>query len=170
MKRAILLGLELDGYRLVATNLGWRPSRIASRAESGVKRTITVQLFCGVQEPRRTFSSSGTEPSHNSRLFLIAACSWISVLDPGNLGNAARKCRQEGPSTMHRELDPQEYETWDRVVANAVPCHHIVQLYQEQNFLNRAVCRFAHAGFAKGEGVILVSTLPHWNSIGARLE
>jgi MEDS: MEthanogen/methylotroph, DcmR Sensory domain len=80
--------------------------------------------------------------------------------------NAAR----EGQSTMHRELDPQEYETWDRVVANAVPCHHIVQLYQEQNFLNRAVCRFAHAGFAKGEGVILVSTLPHWNSIGARLE
>src|SRR5882672_6622406 len=91
MKRAILLGLELDGYRLVATNLGWRPSRIASRAESGVKRTIAVQLFCGVQEPRRTFPSSGTEPSHNSRLFLIAACSWISVLDPGNLGNAARK-------------------------------------------------------------------------------
>jgi hypothetical protein len=66
-------------------NLGWRPSRIASRAESGVKRTIAVQLVCGVQEPRRTFSSSGTEPSHNSRLFLIVACSSISVLDPETL-------------------------------------------------------------------------------------
>jgi hypothetical protein len=32
--------------------------------------------------------SSGTEPSHNSRLFLIAACSWIAVVDPGNLGHA----------------------------------------------------------------------------------
>ena len=71
---------------------------------------------------------------------------------------------------MHPELDRQVYETWDRVVVNAVPCHHIVQLYQDQDFLHRAVCRFAHAGFAKGEGVILVSTLPHWNSIGARLE
>lgn len=71
---------------------------------------------------------------------------------------------------MNRELDRQEYETWDRVVVDAVPCHHIVQLYQDQDFLNRAVCRFAHAGFAKGESVILVSTLPHWNSIGARLD
>src|SRR5215831_10344786 len=85
--------------------------------------------------------------------------------------HSARQFRpQPEAMTMDRELDPQEYETWDRVVSNAVPCHHIVHLYQEQNFLNRAVCRFAHAGFAKGEGVILVSTLPHWNSIGARLE
>jgi hypothetical protein len=38
---------------------------------------------------------------------------------------------------MHRDLDPEEHETWDRVVANAVPCHHIVQLYQEQSVLNR---------------------------------
>jgi len=71
---------------------------------------------------------------------------------------------------MQRELDGQQYLTWDRVVTNAVPCHHIVQLYQDQDFLNRAVCRFTHAGFAKREGVILVSTLSHWNSIGARLE
>ena len=28
---------------------------------------------------------------------------------------------------------------WEQVVADAVPCDHIVQLYQEQDFLNRAV-------------------------------
>ena len=61
-------------------------------------------------------------------------------------------------------------EPWDGVVADAAPCDHIVQLYQDQDFLNRAVCRFAHAGLANGEGVILVSTLPHWNGFGARLE
>jgi len=61
-------------------------------------------------------------------------------------------------------------EPWDRVVADAAPCDHIVQLYQDEDFLNRAVCRFARAGFANGEGVILVSTLPHWNGFGERLE
>ena len=64
---------------------------------------------------------------------------------------------------MHRE-------PWDQLVADAAPCDHIVQLYQDQDFLNRAVCRFARAGLANGEGVILVSTLPHWNGFGARLE
>ena len=64
---------------------------------------------------------------------------------------------------MHRE-------PWDQVVADAAPGDHIVQLYQDQDFLNRAVCRFARAGLANGEGVILVSTLPHWNGFGARLE
>ncbi len=64
---------------------------------------------------------------------------------------------------MHRE-------PWDQVVADAAPCDHIVQLYQDQEFLNRAVCRFARAGLANGEGVILVSTLPHWDGFGARLE
>src|SRR5690349_15214575 len=71
---------------------------------------------------------------------------------------------------MDRDPDRQEYETWDRVVANAVPHDHIVQLYQEQDFLNRAVCRFAGAGLANGEGVILVSTLPHWHGFHAQLE
>src|SRR2546426_3624008 len=66
---------------------------------------------------------------------------------------------------MQRELEP-----WDRVVADATPCDHIVQLYQDQDFLNRAVCRFARAGLANGESVILVSTLPHWDGFGARLE
>ncbi len=71
---------------------------------------------------------------------------------------------------MDRDLDRQEYETWDRVLTNVVPHDHIVQLYQDQDFLNRAVCRFAGAGLANGEGVILVSTLSHWNGFHAQLE
>ena len=69
---------------------------------------------------------------------------------------------------MDRDLDRQEYETWDRVLTNVVPHDHIVQLYQDQDFLNRAVCRFAGAGLANGEGVILVSTLTHWNGFQDR--
>src|SRR5258706_809804 len=71
---------------------------------------------------------------------------------------------------MDRELDRQEYETWDRVLTNVVPHDPIGQLYQDQDFLNRAVCRFACAGLANGEGVILVSTLSHWNGFHAQLE
>src|SRR4051794_15714256 len=59
---------------------------------------------------------------------------------------------------------------WDKVVAEAAPCDHIVQLYQDEEFLNRAVCRFAGAALANGEGIILVPTLSHWNAIRRRLE
>jgi hypothetical protein len=59
---------------------------------------------------------------------------------------------------------------WDRLVADAGPSDHIVQLYQDQDFLNRAVCRFAGAALANGEGVIVVPTLTHWNAIRPRLE
>ena len=68
---------------------------------------------------------------------------------------------------MHREL---EGEPWDHLVADAAPSDHIVQLYQDQDFLNRAVCRFAGAALANGEGLILVPTLEHWNAIRPRLE
>ena len=76
---------------------------------------------------------------------------------------------------MDRELERQvegvrKCEPWDRVVADAAPWDHIVQLYQDQDFLSRAVCRFVGAGFANGEGVILVSTLPHWDAFRPRLE
>ncbi len=64
----------------------------------------------------------------------------------------------------------QEREPWARVVADAAPRDHIVQLYQDQEFLNRAVCRFAGAALANGEGIILVPTLTHWNAIRPRLE
>ncbi len=61
-------------------------------------------------------------------------------------------------------------EPWQKVVAEAAPRDHIVQLYQDQEFLNRAVCRFAGSALANGEGVILVPTLDHWNAFRPRLE
>ncbi|MPZ34923.1 MAG: hypothetical protein GEV13_28760 [Rhodospirillales bacterium] len=61
-------------------------------------------------------------------------------------------------------------EPWNHVLAHAAPRDHIVQLYQDQDFLNRAVCRFAAAALANGEGVILVPTLAHWNAFRPRLE
>jgi hypothetical protein len=61
-------------------------------------------------------------------------------------------------------------ESWDHLVADAAPRNHIVQLYQDQEFLNRAVCRFAGAALANGEGLILVPTLTHWNAFRPRLE
>jgi DcmR-like sensory protein len=61
-------------------------------------------------------------------------------------------------------------EPWRRLLAEAAPRDHIVQLYQDQDFLNRAVCRFAAAALANGEGVILVPTLAHWNAFRPRLE
>ena len=69
-----------------------------------------------------------------------------------------------------REREADECRHWDQVVSNAAPCEHIVQLYQDQDFLNRAVCRFAGAAIANGEGIILVPTQIHWNAICPRLE
>jgi hypothetical protein len=64
----------------------------------------------------------------------------------------------------------EHHEHWDGVLAHAAPRDHIVQLYQDQAFLNRAVCRFAAAALANGEGLILVPTLAHWNAFRPRLE
>jgi hypothetical protein len=61
-------------------------------------------------------------------------------------------------------------EPWDGLLASAGPRDHIVQLYQDQPFLNRAVCRFAASALANGEGVILVPTAAHWDAFRPRLE
>lgn len=63
-----------------------------------------------------------------------------------------------------------EAEPWCGLLASAAPRDHIVQLYQDQQFLNRAVCRFAAAAIANGEGVILVPTIAHWDAFRPRLE
>jgi hypothetical protein len=65
-------------------------------------------------------------------------------------------------------LDSQT--SWDGLLAAAGPRDHIVQLYQDQKFLNRAVCRFAAGAIANGEGVILVPTAAHWEAFRPRLE
>jgi MEDS: MEthanogen/methylotroph, DcmR Sensory domain len=77
--------------------------------------------------------------------------------------------------TMHDHTAPhmeteRTSETWDRLVENAGPSDHIVQLYQDEDFLSRAVCRFAGGALANGEGIILVPTPAHWNAIRPRLE
>jgi len=61
-------------------------------------------------------------------------------------------------------------EPWCGLLTDAEPRDHIVQLYQDQQFLNRAVCRFAAAALANGEGVILVPTAAHWDAFYPRLE
>lgn len=61
-------------------------------------------------------------------------------------------------------------EPWSGLLASAGPRDHIVQLYQDQQFLNRAVCRFAAGAIANGEGVILVPTAAHWDAFRPRLE
>jgi hypothetical protein len=66
------------------------------------------------------------------------------------------------------DLEPQE--PWNGLLASAGPRDHIVQLYQDQQFLNRAVCRFAAGAIANGEGVILVPTAAHWEAFRPRLE
>ena len=78
-----------------------------------------------------------------------------------------------GGNCVQRKLEHdgvRKSAPWEQVVADAVPCDHIVQLYQDQDFMSYAVGRFAGAGLAKGEGVILVSTDPHWTAIRPRLE
>jgi hypothetical protein len=65
---------------------------------------------------------------------------------------------------------PEEIRPWDRVVADATAPDHIVQLYQDQNFLSRAVCRFVGAAITSGEGIILCPTDLHWNAFRPRLE
>lgn len=61
-------------------------------------------------------------------------------------------------------------EPWNQLVADAGPGDHIVQLYQDEDFLNRAVCRFAGSAIVNGEGLILVPTLSHWDAFRPRLE
>ena len=69
----------------------------------------------------------------------------------------------------HKKADSREHGDWDRLLADAGPSDHVVQLYQDQDFLNRAVCRFAASALQNGEGIILVPTVQHWNAFRPRL-
>jgi hypothetical protein len=86
--------------------------------------------------------------------------------------NDKRAVRLPGDQTLERgrandALDRSE--PWHCLLADAGPRDHIVQLYQDQQFLNRAVCRFAAGALANGEAVILVPTLAHWDAFWPRL-
>ena len=71
---------------------------------------------------------------------------------------------------MDDSVDKKMDAPWDGLLASAGPRDHIVQLYQDQQFLNRAVCRFAAGAIQNGEGVILVPTAEHWEAFRPRLE
>jgi hypothetical protein len=82
--------------------------------------------------------------------------------------------RKSSLGQLQGELEPDGQEDlrepWGGLLASAGPRDHIVQLYQDQQFLNRAVCRFAASAIANGEGVILVPTAAHWDAFRPRLE
>jgi hypothetical protein len=79
------------------------------------------------------------------------------------------KLMERDGDLSHDGDDSREHREWDRLLAEAAPRDHVVQLYQDQDFLNRAVCRFAAAALANGEGLILVPTVKHWNAFRPRL-
>jgi hypothetical protein len=79
----------------------------------------------------------------------------------------------ENNSSLGHRIDGiafEQGEPWSALLAGAAPRDHIVQLYQDQQFLNRAVCRFAAAAITNGEGLILVPTVAHWDAFRPRLE
>ena len=70
-----------------------------------------------------------------------------------------------------RDLDGvRNSAPWDQVVADAVPCDHIVQLYQEQDFheLRRRPVRPSLV--SRTERASSSCQRPHWNAIRPRLE
>jgi hypothetical protein len=69
----------------------------------------------------------------------------------------------------YKKCDSRQHGEWEHLLADAAPRDHVVQLYQDKDFLNRAVCRFAAAALANGEGLILVPTVEHWNLFCPRL-
>ena len=87
--------------------------------------------------------------------------------------SSSRQTQNADPSTSdlaEADASLSEREPWNHLLAGADAPDHIVQLYQDPQFLNRAVCRFAAAALANGEGVILVPTLAHWEAFRSRLE
>src|SRR6266481_4163536 len=79
------------------------------------------------------------------------------------------KLVERDSDSSHERDFSREHRECDRLFADAGPRDHVVQLYQDQDFLNRAVCRFAAAALANGEGLILVPTVRHWNAFRPRL-
>ncbi len=55
------------------------------------------------------------------------------------------------------------------ILMNPHPCGHIVYPYTDEGLVGQAVCLYASAGFRNGEGVILIMTADHCDSIQLRL-
>src|ERR1700691_699901 len=88
-----------------------------------------------------------------------------------DLLSGTRRVAMENKSSLgEKKSAAPQGEPWCGLLSDAAPRDHIVQLYQDEQFLNRAVCRFAAAAIANGEGVILVPTIAHWAAFRPRLE
>jgi hypothetical protein len=75
------------------------------------------------------------------------------------------------PMSQEPQLSPADQgEPWEPLLTKAAAPDHVVQLYQDERFLSRAVCRFAASAIDNGEGIILVPTAAHWDAIRPRLE
>src|ERR1700677_990983 len=86
------------------------------------------------------------------------------------LSETWRVAMENNSSSGETKSAAAQGEPWCGLLADAAPRDHIVQLYQDEQFLNRAVCRFAAAAIANGEGVILVPTAAHWEAFCPRLD
>lgn len=66
---------------------------------------------------------------------------------------------------------PQHSESGVRLayVANAGPRAHLVQFYDEEQFLCEAVCAYVSEGFATGEPVIIIATAAHQKAFSEAL-
>jgi len=56
------------------------------------------------------------------------------------------------------------------ILANPHPCGHIVYPYTDEGLVGQAVCLFASAGLRDKEGVILIMSAGHCESIKVRLQ
>ena len=56
------------------------------------------------------------------------------------------------------------------ILANPHPCGHIVYPYTDEGLVGQAVCLFTSAGLRDGEGVVLIVSSDHWESIRVRLQ
>src|SRR6202167_5636016 len=88
---------------------------------------------------------------------------WASIVPRLYLNNMVPS--PSGDPARHHHGEP-----WSGLLSNAAPRDHIVQLYQDEQFLTGAVCRLAAGAIANGEGVILVPTAAHWEAFRPRLE
>jgi len=56
-------------------------------------------------------------------------------------------------------------EPWPSLLAAPHPCDHVVQLYTDDGFLNRALSHFIGTGLARGEAAVVVATPEHGRAL-----
>lgn len=59
---------------------------------------------------------------------------------------------------------------WKKLLTQPVAGDHIVQAYQDEEFLIDAVSRFVCAGLQQREGIVVIARKSHWGVIEGRLE